>query len=913
MTSNQKIIFLFLVSSVSFSILPVFPEDGKAASKTFSIQQMDDYRPQADAPAAVQERPPADIEADPPDWLVLLADDLIRRVPSPTSWAWDWGEGVMLYGLWEAYESTSKSSYLNYIRSYADKYVDADGNISAHVSNSAYVNHVAPGILLIHLYEKTGDARYLKAANTIADYVVHQVTRTSNGALAHTYNDELWIDTLFMACVFLARMGALTGDAAFFDEAVFQIFAHAEKMYDEEAHLFYHGWDENGSAAWSDPVTHRSSCFWARGNGWAAAAMVEVLEWLPDGHAGKGGLESLAAEFLTAAAGLQHPTSGLWYTVMDQAGRSGNYLETSASALFVYAVQKGICLGLLDPALQEICNRGNQGLNTRISKPGTDVVVNSISEGTVVGDYSYYITRALRNNLTWGIGAFLMEKTFFRPGNHPPERVENLVISEAGPYVNLSWSPVLTDVRGQFLSSVSYRIYRSEDPCFRTGGIDSTEVGSAVSFREESAASIGNPLRNGFYRIRALNAKGMLSEPSVSVGEFDQLLSPIPDKTDFHFISLPFSQPPAADAQSLVAAVANSNSAAFWDAAGQGYIQYLPKLPETNFPVYSWNSYFLNVTADAMVSRHGEWSPCGYTLLASGGKTHFNAVMMPFEKTEIHDAGDLIQDIPGCNGAAFWDAGQQGYVQYSPSVPGSVNFPVHPGLAYLVHATQTVVWPDGVLGRPELPPRLLVDAGDPVRAPHLVWGMWEEASGKGDSLLSWIKERPGEILTSNSPGCLLGNQGWLVQCASFASPWKAGETCMVTIFLENGLVQQWSALLSWEPSDEAAPTEHSASPSAGHGSGTMPFLLLESYPNPFNTVTCMLIHTDSPGRVRLDVLDLSGRRIRRLADGTAGPGMTRLFWDGCDSSGRRVPSGVYIAWLQQENGGRISRKLVLAQ
>ncbi|MBN1893831.1 glycoside hydrolase family 88 protein, partial [bacterium] len=540
--------------------------------------------------------PSAPIQADPPDWLVLLADDLIRRVPSPASWAWDWGEGVMLFGLWKAYESTSKSSYFNYIRSYADRYVDAEGNISAHISNSAYVNHVAPGILLIHLYQETGDARYLKAANTIADYVMNQVIRTSNSALAHTNTDELWIDTLFMACVFLARMGALTGDAAFFDEAVLQIFAHAEKMYDETAHLFYHGWDENGSAAWSDPVTHRSPCFWSRGNGWAAAAIMEVLEWLPDTHGRKNDLESLAGEFLSAAAALQHPASGLWYTVMDQAGRSGNYLETSASALFVYAIQKGIDHGLLFPSLQENCNLGNQGLNTRISKPGTDVVVSSISEGTVVGNYSYYIGRALRNNLTWGIGSFLMAKTFYRPGLHPPAKVEDLTIGEAGPYVNLFWSPVLLDVRGQSLSSVSYRIYRSEDPCFQTSGTDSTDNGSAVSFCESSATGIGNPARNGFYRIRALNAKGMLSEPSVPVGEFDRILSPNPDKTDFHFIALPFSRPPVADAQSLVAGVANSNSAAVWDAAGQGYIQYLPKLPETNFPVSPWNAYFLNVS-----------------------------------------------------------------------------------------------------------------------------------------------------------------------------------------------------------------------------------------------------------------------------------------------------------------------------
>jgi len=62
-----------------------------------------------------------------------------------------------------------------------------------------------------------------------------------------------------------------------------------------------------------------------------------------------------------------------------------------------------------------------------------------------------------------------------------------------------------------------------------------------------------------------------------------------------------------------------------------------------------------------------------------------------------------------------------------------------------------------VLGKPELQECILVDPGDPVHAPHLVWGTWKEAFGKGDSLNFLIRERPGEILTSNSPGCITGN------------------------------------------------------------------------------------------------------------------------------------------------------------
>ena len=55
-------------------------------------------------------------------------------------------------------------------------------------------------------------------------------------------------------------------------------------MRDVKTGLLYHGWDEQKQERWADPRTGRSSQFWGRATGWYAMAVVDVLEWLPQGH-----------------------------------------------------------------------------------------------------------------------------------------------------------------------------------------------------------------------------------------------------------------------------------------------------------------------------------------------------------------------------------------------------------------------------------------------------------------------------------------------------------------------------------------------------------------------------------------------------------------------------------------------------
>jgi flagellar hook assembly protein FlgD len=90
---------------------------------------------------------------------------------------------------------------------------------------------------------------------------------------------------------------------------------------------------------------------------------------------------------------------------------------------------------------------------------------------------------------------------------------------------------------------------------------------------------------------------------------------------------------------------------------------------------------------------------------------------------------------------------------------------------------------------------------------------------------------------------------------------------------------------------------------------------LDAWPNPFNPRTDLRFDLAAPARGSLDVFDLGGRHLRRLAEGGFAAGAHQFAWDGRDDGGRALPSGVYFARLAAPaaRGAALgaTRKLVL--
>ena len=170
-------------------------------------------------------------------------------------------------------------------------------------------------------------------------WVSEKQFRFGDGTLARNrpLANALWLDDLYMSVPALAQMGALTGERKYFDDGVRQITQFSARMFVKERGLYMHGWIRDMEP---HPVF-----FWARANGWAIVAMAELLSVLPEDHPGRA---AVLAQFRAHVAGLAPLQSGvgLWYQLLD---RNDSYLETSASAMFCYAVARGINRGWLDP------------------------------------------------------------------------------------------------------------------------------------------------------------------------------------------------------------------------------------------------------------------------------------------------------------------------------------------------------------------------------------------------------------------------------------------------------------------------------------------------------------------------------------------------------------------------------------
>jgi len=202
-----------------------------------------------------------------------------------------------------------------------------------------------------------------------ANHVATRQFRLADATLARQgpFPHTLWLDDLYMSVPALAQMGKLTGERRYYDDAVKQILQFSERMFVKDKGLYMHGWVQEMSV---HPAFH-----WARANGWAILAMVELLDVLPEDHPGRAAVIEQLRAHVRGLAACQSGT-GLWHQLLD---RNDSYLETSASAMYVYAIAHAINRGWIDRlAYKEMVQFGWNAVATRVNALGQ-------VEGTCVG------------------------------------------------------------------------------------------------------------------------------------------------------------------------------------------------------------------------------------------------------------------------------------------------------------------------------------------------------------------------------------------------------------------------------------------------------------------------------------------------------------------------------------------------
>jgi unsaturated rhamnogalacturonyl hydrolase len=202
-----------------------------------------------------------------------------------------------------------------------------------------------------------------------------------------------------------------------FDDVAHQITLIDSHAKDPHTGLRYHGWDESRAQRWADPETGCSPHFWGRAMGWYVMALVDVLDYFPQEHAQRQDLVAILQDAVAALAAVQDEESGLWYQVLDQGDRAGNYLEASASCMNVYAIGKGIREGYLDGAYLEAAQRGYQGILERFVEVDDQGLVDlhQICEVAGLGgnpyrdgSFEYYVGETIVTNDYKGVGPFIL-------------------------------------------------------------------------------------------------------------------------------------------------------------------------------------------------------------------------------------------------------------------------------------------------------------------------------------------------------------------------------------------------------------------------------------------------------------------------------------------------------------------------
>ena len=290
---------------------------------------------------------------------------------------WEWPTGVALYGIYKTYQQSGDKAILDYLTGWYDDMLSRDWKPHRNV------NTVAPALTLTCLYDETRNPLYLEHIESWLKWVLEEMPRTEFGGLQHCtvfnkHYQQLWCDTLFMVCLFLAKAGVVLGRPELIDEAEYQFLLHVRYLQDKITGLFYHGWT-------FDRRHNYANAKWARGNAWFTASAIELADIT--------GRQNAAMRMILSAWKDQVNTlwkyqweSGLFATLLD---REDSYRETSATAAIAYGIMKAVRMGIIsDEKYIAMAKLSAQAVLDQIDETGA---VQGVSGGTGMGyDLQHY-------------------------------------------------------------------------------------------------------------------------------------------------------------------------------------------------------------------------------------------------------------------------------------------------------------------------------------------------------------------------------------------------------------------------------------------------------------------------------------------------------------------------------------------
>lgn len=353
-------------------------------------------------------------------WSTRTADTILSQADSEGFHPeivrrWAYVPGMMLMAIARTGDFYNKDAYSDFMKRHMDLFVLEDGCVRGYRIEEYNLDQINQGKNLFALSARFHDSRYEKASHMLAAQLNSQ-PRTTDGGFWHkkVYPFQMWLDGLYMSSPFLAQYAKTYNRPELFDEVTHQLLLVERRTRDPKTGLLYHGWDEAKEQVWADPESGRSPHFWSRALGWYVMALVDSLEFFPVDHPKRGTIMGIFERLSRVLGRFQEKESGLWFQVLDQSFREGNYLETSGSCMFIYALAKSVRLQYLEQPSRAVAERAYEGLIKRFVEVNENGVhLHSMCHGAGLSDdrngsYEYYIGEQVVSDAQIGVAPFIL-------------------------------------------------------------------------------------------------------------------------------------------------------------------------------------------------------------------------------------------------------------------------------------------------------------------------------------------------------------------------------------------------------------------------------------------------------------------------------------------------------------------------
>lgn len=241
-----------------------------------------------------------------------------------------------------------------------------------------HVDHNVVGSVPLEIYMQRGGQKYYDLGMRYADtqWETPDDAKPEQKAYAdkgYSWQTRVWIDDMFMITTIQSQAYKATGDAKYIDRAAAEMVMYLDAIQQPNG-LFYH--------------SPEAPFFWARGNGWMAAGMAELLQALPQSNPNYPRIMKAYKTMIATLKNLQGK-EGLWHQLIDG---EDTWNETSGTAMFTYAMIVGVKNGWLDSKeYAPVARKGWLGLVSRIN---ADDEVVDVCEGTnIKNDRDHYVNR----------------------------------------------------------------------------------------------------------------------------------------------------------------------------------------------------------------------------------------------------------------------------------------------------------------------------------------------------------------------------------------------------------------------------------------------------------------------------------------------------------------------------------------